>query len=144
MRHYNPVCLCTDDSGVFATSLLREYALAAVHLGLTGDDVRELALGALEFGFAGEAVLRGVRRRAGERAERWRGIPRWACGGATGALARELLAGRSAARGRELRELLAAATAGAAWAVALAGAAAVLVAAMPALRQIARGGAVQA
>ena len=43
--------LCTDDSGVFATTLSREYALAAGAFHLTPQQLTELALAAVDLCF---------------------------------------------------------------------------------------------
>ena len=48
-RH--PVALCTDDTGVFSTTLSREYALAATALGLSDAEVKRLCTEAFRFSF---------------------------------------------------------------------------------------------
>lgn len=62
----HPVVLCTDDSGVFGTSLSREYALAAAAFGLTRDDLWRLAERGVGYVFAGDeekgALLERVKR----------------------------------------------------------------------------------
>ena len=46
-----PLCLCTDDTWVFRTSLSRECAIAQVHFGLSVEDIREIMLDAVRFSF---------------------------------------------------------------------------------------------
>ena len=53
-RH--PVALCTDDSGVFATCLSREYALAATAFKLTRQQLWALATSSIQHCFAPPAV----------------------------------------------------------------------------------------
>jgi adenosine deaminase len=50
-RAGHPICICTDDPGVFTTSLSREYALAAVSLGLREHHLRALAAQAMDYAF---------------------------------------------------------------------------------------------
>lgn len=45
--------LCTDDSGVFATSLSREYALAAAAFDLSHEELAALALQGADYVFLG-------------------------------------------------------------------------------------------
>ncbi|KAG6504383.1 hypothetical protein ZIOFF_036716 [Zingiber officinale] len=48
----HPVALCTDDSGLFSTSLSNEYHLAASTFGLNKRDMFILARSAIQFSFA--------------------------------------------------------------------------------------------
>ncbi|GAB4830904.1 hypothetical protein Ancab_004932 [Ancistrocladus abbreviatus] len=57
----HPQTLCTDDSGVFSTSLSKEYALAAATFGLERGAMFELARSAVEFVFAGDEVVRELK-----------------------------------------------------------------------------------
>lgn len=52
----HPVILCTDDSGVFSTSLSREYSLASTTFGLEKKEMFELARSAIDFIFADNGV----------------------------------------------------------------------------------------
>ncbi|XP_004293272.1 PREDICTED: adenosine deaminase-like protein isoform X1 [Fragaria vesca subsp. vesca] len=54
----HPLVLCTDDSGVFATSLSNEYNLAASAFGLGRREIFELTRNAVEFVFADDGVKR--------------------------------------------------------------------------------------
>ncbi|KAF6264632.1 adenosine/AMP deaminase family protein [Scenedesmus sp. NREL 46B-D3] len=50
----HPVVLCTDDSGVFATTLSQEYAITAAAFGLDQQQLIELASRAVEYCFCSE------------------------------------------------------------------------------------------
>ncbi|CAK9176703.1 unnamed protein product [Ilex paraguariensis] len=52
----HPIVLCTDDTGVFSTSLSDEYILAASAFGLGKREMFELARNAVDFIFAGDEV----------------------------------------------------------------------------------------
>ena len=58
---HHPFCISTDDPGVFATTLSREYALVAVAAGLRSDDVRRVASRAFEYAFIHAAAARDSR-----------------------------------------------------------------------------------
>ncbi|MEW5303563.1 MAG: hypothetical protein WDW36_006243 [Sanguina aurantia] len=58
-RH--PLVLCTDDSGVFGTTLSQEYAIAAQAFGLTEADILQLALSAVDYTFLQEAEKQELR-----------------------------------------------------------------------------------
>ena len=59
----HPIALCTDDSGVFRTSLSRELAIAAVAFSLDEPRLRALSAAALEQSFAPDAVKAAIRAR---------------------------------------------------------------------------------
>ncbi len=50
----HPLILCTDDMGVFSTSLSEEYAIAARAFGLSMDDLAQLSEAALSYIFVGD------------------------------------------------------------------------------------------
>ncbi|KAK6932335.1 Adenosine deaminase domain [Dillenia turbinata] len=60
-KHKHPMVLCTDDKGVFSTSLTREYTLAASSFGLGEKEIFELARDAIEFIFADDGVKSQLR-----------------------------------------------------------------------------------
>lgn len=66
-RHFyaanHPVVLCTDDSGVFGTTLSQEYAIAAASFSLDRQQLLELAKRAVEYCFCGEEVKRLLRKK---------------------------------------------------------------------------------
>lgn len=51
-RH--PFCLCTDDPGIFVTTLSKEYALLAQATGLVEGDLKRLAIQGLKLAFCEE------------------------------------------------------------------------------------------
>ncbi|GAB2211118.1 hypothetical protein Droror1_Dr00016409 [Drosera rotundifolia] len=53
----HPLIICTDDSGVFSTSLSKEYTIAAAAFGLSRDDMFKLARNAVEYVFADNYVI---------------------------------------------------------------------------------------
>ena len=53
----NPRCLCTDDPGVFATTLSREWAIAEALCGLPPAELLAMSRNSLEYSFAPPAVL---------------------------------------------------------------------------------------
>ncbi|XAR53776.1 Adenosine deaminase [Bertholletia excelsa] len=57
----HPIVLCTDDSGVFSTSLSREYVLASSTFGIGRSEMFQLAREAVEYIFADDAVKRELR-----------------------------------------------------------------------------------
>ena len=59
----HPLALCTDDKGVFGTSLSAEYAIAAREFGLRRDQLYALSLGALDWIFADAATQSALRQR---------------------------------------------------------------------------------
>jgi adenosine deaminase len=46
-----PLCICTDDTWVFKTTLSRECAIAHAHFGLTLEDIRSIMADAVRFSF---------------------------------------------------------------------------------------------
>ncbi|XP_050215219.1 N6-mAMP deaminase isoform X2 [Mercurialis annua] len=52
----HPIILCTDDSGVFSTSVCKEYSLASSAFGLGKKEMFELARNGIEYIFADDAV----------------------------------------------------------------------------------------
>ncbi|KAF7840647.1 adenosine deaminase-like protein [Senna tora] len=58
----HPLVLCTDDSGVFSTSLSNEYKIAATSLGLGKKEVFELSKNSIEFVFADSGVKEELRK----------------------------------------------------------------------------------
>ncbi|RVX08094.1 Adenosine deaminase-like protein [Vitis vinifera] len=57
----HPLILCTDDSGIFSTSLSGEYILAASSFGLGKKEMLELGRNAIEFIFADDEIKRELR-----------------------------------------------------------------------------------
>ncbi|KAK2358998.1 N6-mAMP deaminase [Trifolium repens] len=57
----HPVVLCTDDSGVFSTSVSNEYKIAASSFGLGRKEMLELSKNAVEFIFADNTVKEDLR-----------------------------------------------------------------------------------
>jgi adenosine deaminase len=55
--------LCTDDSGVFNTTLSQEYAIAAQAFGLSHDDLWELSRQAVEHTFLSDNEKEALRQR---------------------------------------------------------------------------------
>ncbi|KAI4298661.1 hypothetical protein L6164_032194 [Bauhinia variegata] len=58
----HPLVLCTDDSGVFSTSVSNEYKIAASSFGLGKREMFELAKSAVEFIFADDAMKNDLRK----------------------------------------------------------------------------------
>ncbi|RDX68165.1 Adenosine deaminase-like protein [Mucuna pruriens] len=58
----HPLVLCTDDSGVFSTSLSNEYKIAASSFGLGRKELFELSKNAIEFIFADNVVKEDLRK----------------------------------------------------------------------------------
>ncbi|XP_076640901.1 adenosine deaminase-like protein [Halictus rubicundus] len=56
----HPICLGTDDKGVFDTSLSREYEIAGSTFGLDREDLARLCLSAVEYAFASEEEKKAV------------------------------------------------------------------------------------
>eukprot|EP00898_Chlorokybus_atmophyticus_P004479 jgi/Chlat1/5031/Chrsp32S00381 len=54
-RAGHPICLCTDDAGVFDTTLSREYALTAAAFNLTPEHLRSIAAKSIDYAFLDEA-----------------------------------------------------------------------------------------
>ncbi|KAH7545770.1 hypothetical protein FEM48_Zijuj01G0129100 [Ziziphus jujuba var. spinosa] len=57
----HPLILCTDDAGVFSTSLCGEYSIAASAYGLGRREIYQLAKDAVEFVFADDEVKKDLR-----------------------------------------------------------------------------------
>eukprot|EP00761_Pharyngomonas_kirbyi_P010668 gb/GECH01010689.1/.p1 GENE.gb/GECH01010689.1/~~gb/GECH01010689.1/.p1 ORF type:complete len:336 (+),score=75.61 gb/GECH01010689.1/:1-1008(+) len=55
-QHQYPMIICTDDRGVFGTSLTREYQIAQRNFGLTDHDLFDLSMSAIDSVFASDAV----------------------------------------------------------------------------------------
>ncbi|KAL9259856.1 N6-mAMP deaminase-like protein [Drosera capensis] len=56
-KEKHPLIICTDDSGVFSTSLSKEYTIAAAAFGLSRDDMFKLSRNAVEYVFADDYVI---------------------------------------------------------------------------------------
>ena len=63
--------LCTDDSGVFGTTLSREYALAAVAFKLGAAQLRRLSAAGVDHAFAEPEVKAALRAQLARRFEAW-------------------------------------------------------------------------
>jgi adenosine deaminase len=104
----HPLCICTDDPGVFETTLSREYALVAVAFDLSDDDVRELVTGTVRHAFMTDAhddpfaerAMR-VKRRVMRGAANWRGFP----GGGRASARRRAIGGVASRLMRRIREV---------------------------------------
>ena len=59
----HPVCLCTDDTWVFNTTLSREYAIACETFDMTIDDIRDMSIRAMDFAFCDDETKENVRNR---------------------------------------------------------------------------------
>ncbi|XP_043696057.1 N6-mAMP deaminase isoform X1 [Telopea speciosissima] len=57
----HPLVLCTDDTGVFSTSLSREYSIAAASFGLGKREIFQLGRDAIEYAFADDGVKKDLR-----------------------------------------------------------------------------------
>ncbi|KAK3606009.1 hypothetical protein CHS0354_025041 [Potamilus streckersoni] len=57
----HPCAICTDDKGVFSTSLSEEYCLAAETFGLTRKDIWTLSYNCIDMIFAEEAVKQDLK-----------------------------------------------------------------------------------
>ncbi|PIA50659.1 hypothetical protein AQUCO_01200106v1 [Aquilegia coerulea] len=57
----HPIVLCTDDTGIFSTSLSREYRLAASAFGLGEMELFQLGKNSIEYVFADEVVKKSLR-----------------------------------------------------------------------------------
>ncbi|KOM53439.1 hypothetical protein LR48_Vigan09g209800 [Vigna angularis] len=60
-KEKHPLVLCTDDSGVFSTSLTEEYKYAADSFGLGRREMFELSRNAIEYTFADSKVKEDLR-----------------------------------------------------------------------------------
>ncbi|WIA12967.1 hypothetical protein OEZ85_006581 [Tetradesmus obliquus] len=67
----HPVVLCTDDSGVFGTTLSQEYAIAAASFGLEQQQLIELAARAVEYCFCSEQEKQRLRQQVLDFREAW-------------------------------------------------------------------------
>ncbi|KAF5728595.1 adenosine/AMP deaminase family protein [Tripterygium wilfordii] len=67
----HPSVLCTDDSGVFSTSLSEEYKLAASTFGLGKKEMFELVKNAIEFIFADVEVKQDLKEIFNLAAKKW-------------------------------------------------------------------------
>ena len=63
LRSGHPFALCTDDKGVFSTTLSREYLLAADAFHLDGDALWRISEQAIEHSFASDETKHVLRRR---------------------------------------------------------------------------------
>ncbi|XP_066400530.1 N6-mAMP deaminase-like [Miscanthus floridulus] len=57
----HPLSLCTDDSGLFSTSLSNEYYLVATTFGLSKSELFQLAQDAAQFVFADDVVKKSLK-----------------------------------------------------------------------------------
>lgn len=57
----HPVALCTDDSGVFATTLSNEFAIAAEAFNLSNEDLFRISKQSIDFSFVDEQTKSGLR-----------------------------------------------------------------------------------
>ncbi|XP_064619638.1 adenosine deaminase-like protein [Lineus longissimus] len=59
----HPCIICTDDKGVFSTSLSQEYRIAAETFDLKEDNLWDLSLRSIDFIFEDDKIKNGLRRK---------------------------------------------------------------------------------
>mmetsp|Transcript_5312 Transcript_5312/g.8156 ORF Transcript_5312/g.8156 Transcript_5312/m.8156 type:complete len:412 (-) Transcript_5312:97-1332(-) len=63
LSNNHPLCICTDDPGVFDTNATQEFVLLQEAFGLTERDFREIVLNAVDHTFADDATKTVLRER---------------------------------------------------------------------------------
>lgn len=62
-KHEQPLIICTDDKGVFSTTLSNEYQIAAEHTGMSTEDLFALSLKSIDYIFANNCTKDSLRKK---------------------------------------------------------------------------------